>query len=47
MNMPFKVQIIHISISNLMYKHLYNTALNLNVAFLLSVSIYDLGFLGP
>ena len=39
MNMPLKVKIICISIYYLMYKHLYNMALNLDVAFLLSVSI--------
>ena len=38
--MPLKLKIIHISIYYLMYKHLYNTALNLDVAFVLSVSIY-------
>ena len=40
-NMPFKVKIICISIYYLMYKHLYNMNLNLNVAFFLSVSIFD------
>ena len=38
--MPLKVKIIRISIYYLMYKHLYNMALNLDVVFLLSVSIY-------
>ena len=33
-NMPFKVKIIRIFIYNLMYKHLYNMNLNLDVAFL-------------
>ena len=37
--MPLKVKINRISIYYLMYKHLYNMALNLDVAFLLSVSI--------
>ena len=37
-NMPLKVKIIRISIYYLMYKYLYNMALNLDVAFLLSVS---------
>ena len=35
MNMP----LIHISIDYLMFKHLYSMALNLDVAFLLSVSL--------
>ena len=39
MNMPLKVKIIYISIYYFMYKQLYNVALNLDVAFLLSVSI--------
>ena len=39
MDMPLKVKIICISIYYLMYKHLYNMALNIDVAFLLSVSI--------
>ena len=39
MDMPLKVKIIRISIYFLMYKHLYNMALNLDVAFLLLVSI--------
>ena len=38
-NMPLKVKIFRISIYYLMYKHLYNMALILDVAFLLSVSI--------
>ena len=40
MNMPLKVKTICIFIYYLMYKHLYNMALNLDVAFLLSISIY-------
>ena len=40
MNMPVKVKIIRISIYYLMYKHLYNMVLNLDEAFLLSVSIF-------
>ena len=43
--MPLKVKIIGISIYYLMYKHLYNMALNLDVAFLLSVSILALDHL--
>ena len=39
--MPLKVKIIHIYIYHLMYKHLYNMTLNLDVAFLLSVSILN------
>ena len=37
--MPLKVKIIRISNYYLMYKHLYNIALNLDAAFLMSVSI--------
>ena len=37
--MPLKLKIIRISIYYLMYKHLYSTALNLDVAFVFSVSI--------
>ena len=37
--MRFKVKIFHIYIYLLMYKQLYNMTLNLDVAFLLSVSI--------
>ena len=37
--MPLKVKIVHIYIYYLMYKHLYNMTLNLDVAFLLSASI--------
>ena len=39
MNMQLKVKIFRTSIPYLMYKHLYNMALNLDVAFLLPVSI--------
>ena len=35
-----KVKLIRISIYYFMYKHLYNMTLNLDVAFLLSVSIF-------
>ena len=38
MNMPLKVKIIHISIYYLMYSN-YDKALNLDIAFLLSVNI--------
>ena len=42
--MSLEVKIIRISIYYLMFKHLYNMALNFDVAFLLSVSIeYKLG----
>ena len=40
MNMPFKVKIVYIFTYYLMYRHLYDIALNLDVAFLLSVSIF-------
>ena len=40
--MLLKVKIIRISIYFLIYKHLYNMALNLDVAFLLSVSIFTI-----
>ena len=38
--MPLKVKVIHIYIYYLMYKHLCNMTLNVDVAFLLSSSIY-------
>ena len=37
--MPLKVKLIRISIYYIKYKHLYNMGLNLDVVFLLSVSI--------
>ena len=43
-NMPLKVKIICISIYYFMHKHLYMT-LNLDAAFLLSVSIYFLSII--
>ena len=40
--MPLKVKIIRIFIYYLVYKHLYNMALNLDVVFLLSVSTMNM-----
>ena len=40
--MPLKVKIFHIYIYYLRYKHLYNMTLNLDVGFLLSVSMFSI-----
>ena len=40
--MPLKVKIIHIYNSYLMYKHLYNMTLNLDIAFFVSQYIYGI-----